>query len=235
MSLFKKKILRDGGIIIFVTIAAAIILKTYIIGAVCVPTSSMEPTLLIGDHVFINKMIHGVEPILASFPLIRFPINKNIERGDVLLFELPQINSVVSETPLYFLKRCIGLPGDTIIVTKDEVFVNNKKINFPYKQNYDEWAPLIEKEGHRIEKIMDEIYIDGIPAKSYTIEKDYLFVLGDNIQHSYDSRHWGFLNQDKIVGKAIMIYWSISQKEYVQKFSEYFHSVRWDRVGSFIR
>lgn len=237
MPLFQKNKLRDAGIIIFVTIAAAIILKTYFIGAVCVPTLSMEPTLLPGDYVLINKTIHGIKPKLASFPFFRFPAIKNIERGDVLLFELPQINNVVSETPFYFLKRCIGLPGDTITVMNfGQIVVPGRgDVIYLNRKNYDEWAQLIEKEGHRIEKIMDEIFIDGILIKSYTIEQNYLFVLGDNIQHSYDSRHWGFLNKDNVVGKAMMIYWSVSSQEYVKKFPEYFHSIRWDRVGSFIR
>ncbi len=227
MTLFQKKTFRDAGIIFFVTIASAIILKTYFIGAVCVPTFSMEPTLLPGDYVFINKMIHGRK--LASFPFFRFPAIKNIERGDVLLFELPQINPVVTETPSYFLKRCIGLPGDTITVIANEVFVNNKKINFPSwlsKSVSMDFGPIV---------VPRNGFIDDVPAKYYLITEDYLFVIGDNVQHSYDSRYWGFLNQENVVGKAMMIYWSVSPQRYDQDISENFNSIRWDRIGSFIR
>jgi signal peptidase I len=79
-----------------------------------------------------------------------------------------------------------------------------------------------------------EIIIDNKPVSSYTIEKNYLFVLGDNLNHSYDSRYWGFLPEENIIGKAMMVYWSRSQLKPSRGFSGFLSSIRWNRIGRFV-
>lgn len=233
--------------IVAVTLLAGLTLKTFVIDAFCVPSRSMEPTLLAGDYVFVNKLIYGARvPRLFHFlQFNRFPGLKQIERGDVIFFEFPDPSSGRA----YFVKRCIALAGDTIEFRNNHIYINCTEVNvytqsdsgwngdekfiIPRKGDvvsltpvsYRRWAGLIRNEGHRIECSGSDVLVDGAVVTRYGVEKNYLFVLGDNIDHSYDSRAWGFLPEDNVEGKAMMIYLSrdISQS-----------AIRWNRIGKFV-
>lgn len=233
--------------ILFVTIIAGLLLKMFVIDAFVVPSASMEPTLLAGDYVFVNKMIYGARiPRFFYFLHIdRFPGIRNIDRGDVLFFEFPDSSSPHT----YFVKRCAGIAGDTLVSRGQHLYLNgaliqsipsggmvwneDAKITIPRKGDIVSLSPatnqgymdIIRREGHRIEVTSDSVLLDGTMATQYKFRKDYLFVLGDNIDHSYDSRSWGFLPVENVEGKAMMIYLS-------RDFQE--SRIRWNRIGKFV-
>lgn len=93
------------------------------------------------------------------------------------------------------------------------------------RAHFSQWEELIRREGHVVERSAAGFLIDGQQARSYTVEQDYLFVLGDNRNHSYDSRYWGFLPEGNVVGKATLVYWSASQVE----------GIRWGRIGTLVQ
>jgi len=253
--------------IIFTAILAALLLKMFVLDAVYIPSPSMEKTLFTGDYVLVNKLIYGAKfpgrlPFPnAVIPFLQLPSLKNIRRGDIIIFELPQKDSSsLSQNLKYFVKRCVALAGDTIAIQNGDVYVNGEVLKLHLdshpnsidefestivpkkgttvditKDNYLDWERLIREEGHTIKMTStSEIIIDNKPASSYTIEINYLFVLGDNLNHSYDSRYWGFLPEENIIGKAMMVYWSLSKLNPSGGFSGFLSSIRWNRIGRFV-
>lgn len=251
--------------IIIVTLAAGLFLKTFVIGAFCVPSASMESTLIPGDYIFINKLIYGAKlpnhlPFsTAAFSSFRLPSLKKISRGDVIVFELPKVDSL-NPDPTYFVKRCVGLAGDSVIIRDGNIFINGNIIRFPSigqinkdnqfgsvvvpqkgsvvtitQKNYFMMEQLIRMENHSIRRLSDStVIIDGKPTKIYTVLNNYLFVLGDNINHSSDSRVWGFLPEENVIGQAMVVYWSAINEKYSSVPSTLFSSIRWSRIGTFI-
>ncbi len=249
-------------LLIGITVAVAVILKLFVLDAAVVPTCSMEPAIRAGDFILINKLIHGYRsshnvPLISSiFPDIQIPSLKKIERGDVLFFELPA-GSRNAERQKYYIKRCIGLAGDTVLFEKGHIRINGKEISRMDWGKTDEkdfmkivvprrgdviyinaltvadWKSLIIGEGHSIEIADGAIIIDWEPRTEYKIEKDYLFMLGDNIRSSYDSRDWGFLPQENVIGKAMMIYWSVDDRP--KDSSPFLSRIRWNRIGTLIK
>jgi signal peptidase I len=238
----------------------AIILKSFFIEAYRIPTTSMEKTLLAGDFIFVNKSAYSIStprhiPILGtrikSFDLVAF---SKPSRGDVIVFEFPEHREGNKIKTANYVKRVIGLPGDTVEIINDVVYVNgrtflednrhlgkkkrvtitDKKIfstknhwdgkNYgpvivPWKglsvevnyKNIDIIGPLIDREYEK--KVVSVegsvINIEGKPVRTYTFMQDHYFVMGDNRKISMDSRHWGFIPENLIIGKAEIIYWSI--------------------------
>lgn len=249
-------------ILIGITVAVAVILKLFVIDAAVVPTHSMEPAIRAGDFILINKLIHGSRsshnvPLISSiFPDIQIPSLRTIGRGDVLFFELPA-GSRSAGRHKYYIKRCIGLAGDTVLFEKGRIRINGNEISRTDSEEIDEkdlmkivvprrgdilhlnalavadWKSLIMGEGHSIEIAGGAIIIDGEPRTEYRVEKDYLFMLGDNIRFSYDSRDWGFLPQENVIGKAMMIYWSVDDRP--KNSSPLLSRIRWNRIGTLIR
>jgi signal peptidase I len=272
--------------IFLATLSAAFVVKMFVVDAVYVPSHSMEQTLLPGDYVLVNKLVYGATtpkhvPFSHSeFPFFRLPKLNSINRGDVIVFEVPaEVNPVLSSQTIYYVKRCIGIGGDTVKIENGTVSVNGKSMSFPAKgnvmpmskneidrrlfpqgaqfnidnygpivipkrgdsihlteANYSQWETLIRREGHCIERrAPSEIFIDGKPMMIYEIEKNYLFVLGDNRHQSYDSRFWGFLPEESVVGEAIMVYWSCITDIQFRALFDRFASVRWNRIGNVVR
>lgn len=260
----RKRLLSYLGIIAL-TLVAGLTLKIFIIDAVCVPSASMESTLLPGDYIFVNKLIYGAKlprkiPFShASLPLFRFPSLKNIQRGDVIVFEFPQVAETRID-PLYFVKRCVGIAGDTIAIHDGNLFVNGKVFRQSHMtligenerygpvviprvgsvvmvtdENYSVMESLIKIEGHTIERLPSSNFvIDGQPASTYKVMDKYFFVLGDNINHSSDSRNWGLLPEDNIVGQAMVVYWSVEAGKSLPRLTGLFSSIRWNRIGTFV-
>ncbi|MAT39415.1 MAG: signal peptidase I [Ectothiorhodospiraceae bacterium] len=278
----KRKKVKDFIRVLAIAFFIAIFLKVFLVEAYRIPTSSMENTLVVGDYLFVNKFIYGVHTP-RSIPLtsIRLPHTQILpglsqpERGDVIVFEYPG-SSPALETPdvLHYIKRCIGLPGDTVELAGKRVFVNGYRQSepsqatfdtytmnqsdveqgvfpagrtynrdwwgpmvVPYEgmvvelslENLEEWRLFIEREGHTIRFTSDaQIEIDGDVQSTYTVEDDYYFVLGDNRDNSDDSRYWGFVPEDHIIGEALFIYWSWDLEEQIRTGS-FFPDVRWGR------
>jgi len=199
MRAVKKRIGEYAGIIL-AAIISALVLKTFVIGAIRVPSESMESTLLPGDCVLINKLAYGA----GLLPALR-----NIQRGDVIVFRFPDDRA----DPVYFVKRCVALDGDRIEIREGRCLVNDKPV--PYGSSGS------GKEDRQFGPI--------------EVPKNYLFVLGDNPNKSYDSREWGFLPHEDVVGSAMMIYWSLPERAASENLIARVASMRWDRLGRIVR
>ena len=209
-----KSKLREYGEAIIIAILLALFIRTFIIQAFKIPSGSMKPTLLVGDHLLVNKFIYGIRiPIIDKF-LIQF---KEPERGDVVVFKWPKDES------LDFIKRVIGVEGDTIQIKDKQLYINNKKVKEQLldekvknklfgKYNDDEISDADAYEetiGNREHIILEQ------PARNKNenfgpvkVPADSIFVMGDNRDNSEDSRYWGYVKLEKIKGEALIIYWS---------------------------
>jgi signal peptidase I len=280
--------LRDYFQIFLFTVVLALLLKTCAIEAFRIPTASMENTLKAGDFLLVNKFVYGPRtpstiPFTAlALPVIRLPGPSSPRRGDVMVFELPPYaREGDSDAHRQYVKRCIALPGDTLLIKNRRVYVNGDELIVPTVRtsdrhllpqgygdprmfpkgagfNEDQYGPVvvprsgdtvllsketyflfkdvIAYEGHEIGlDSAGAVVVDGDPRQTYVIAKDYYFVLGDNRDNSLDSRFWGFVPDDAIIGKAMMIYWSWNEVAAEQGFTERFKHIRWERIGTIIR
>jgi len=197
---YNKWYVYAGYFVVFSVLVSSLIssgVKAYITQAYKIPSGAMMPTLLIGDHLLVNKFIYGV-----GIPFI--DINKP-ERGDVIVFIYPEDESKD------YIKRVIGLPGDTISIVNKQIFLNGEKYQDEFGVYND---PKILHPG-QFNSNRDNI-------GPITVPPDSLFVMGDNRDHSADSRFWGFVNINKVRGKAVSLYWSWDHDQ---------RTVRWDRIG----
>ena len=160
--------------------------------------NSMLPTLMSGDHLIIQKAYHGIKSPFSDEFLIVLAYPK---RGDLIIFKYPE------DERKNFIKRVIGLPGDTVEVKNKEVYINSELLTEPYVIHVDETNPVIPKR--------DNLSPVTVPADSY-------FVMGDNRDQSFDSRFWGFVQFNKIKGKASSIYLSFDKDS---------RQIRWERFG----
>jgi signal peptidase I len=229
---------------LLVTVLLALFATTFILQAFKIPSPSMETTLLVGDHLLVNKFIFGghgawYEKLLPYRPL---------ERGDIIVFKYP------FQDHTHYVKRVIGLPGDHLKIVDQRVFINGKVLNEPYVThdpnvgydplNYNfppkgvqlysspmvpEWATTFRK------------YVQG---DEIVVPPDKYFAMGDNRDHSADSRYWGFVDRDAIMGRPFLIYWSVDASSadytpntFLQRLSGIFETMahlptrtRWSRM-----
>ena len=200
----KKSNLRENIEAIILAIILAFFIRAFIIQAFKIPSGSMKDTLQIGDHILVNKFIYGVK--LPYFGTTIIPY-KNPQRGDIIVFKFKK------EPKKDFIKRTIGIPGDVIEIRNKELFVNNTRL----KQNH-----AIYTDPHIIPQAMQ-------PRDNFgpvTVPENSLFVMGDNRDHSFDSRFWGFVNLEDVKGKAFIIYWSWDNDNF---------GVRWSRIGKILK
>ena len=182
----KKSAFREYAEAAAIAIILALFIRTFVIQAFKIPSGSMEPTLLVGDHILVNKFIYGVK-----IPLIRntlIPITEP-QRDDVIVFIYPLDKSKD------FIKRVIGLPGDTIEIIDRRLYINAKL----YQDRHGFYADR----GNSFASSRVKNHFGPV-----TVPEDNVFVMGDNRNHSYDSRFWGFVPIGSIKGKAFIIYWS---------------------------
>ncbi len=207
-----KSIIREYVEAILVAVLLAVVIRTYVIQAFKIPSGSMLPTLQIGDHLLVNKFIYGTEIPFKGERVFRW---KEIKRGDIVVFKFPKDRSVD------YIKRVIGLPGDSIQVSNKKVMINGKAIEDAYA-HFTSKSVLSSFSG---------------PRDNYgpvTVPQGKIFVMGDNRDNSYDSRFWGFVDKRDVLGKALVIYWSWNLDEpFLSK--ERFVSIRWKRFGDMIR
>ncbi len=181
------------------TLLFVFFVQAFVVQAFVVPSSSMEETLLIGDHLLVNKIYYA--PTACKLERIILPVGE-VKRGDIVVFKYPQ------DPRFDFVKRAIGLPGDVIEIKDKVLFVNGKPLDEPY---------VIHRDYHVFneENTFPELARrDNFgPVK---VPEGYLFVLGDNRDDSNDSRFWGFLPMENLRGRPWIIYWSIkkSSREY---------------------
>jgi signal peptidase I len=160
----------------------------------------MKQTLLIGDHILVNKFIYGVKLPFTMTTII--PV-KNPQRGDIVVFKFPE------DPKKDFIKRVIGVAGDIVEVVDKRVYVNHKLLNHDHGIHTD-----------------NLVYSGDVQPRDnfgpVVVPEHSLFVMGDNRDHSYDSRFWGFVDLKAVKGKALIIYWSWDKEHF---------GVRWNRIG----
>lgn len=202
MAEFRKSTAREYFESIVIAVILALFIRTFIVQAFKIPTGSMENNLLIGDHLLVNKFVYG--PTLASIEDGVLPI-KDIARGDVVVFKYPE------EPERDFIKRVIGLPGETLEVRQKRVYIDGKLLEEPYV-HYLEPPATPSAETERTSFDLRERY------GPVTIPAGHYFMMGDNRDNSQDSRYWGFLPREFIKGKALVIYWSYDSEgdDYVE-------------------
>lgn len=182
----KKRLLKEYVEAIVTALILALIIRAYVVQAFKIPSGSMIPTLLVGDHILVNKFIYGTK---IPFTDKRILVFKKPAKGDIIVFKFP-------ENPKKdFIKRVIATEGDIIEERNKIVYVNGKQIEEPYARHVDSYL----RPG-----IIDPRDNFG-PIK---VPKNKVFVMGDNRDQSYDSRYWGFVDLKDIKGKALIIYWS---------------------------
>ncbi len=186
---FRKSTIREYFDSIVIALILALFVRTWVVQAFKIPTGSMENNLLIGDHLLVNKFVFG--PTLSRVDRAVLPV-RDIRRGDILVFKYP------IDPQRDFIKRVIGLPGDTVELKAKKVYVNNQ----PLDERYVHFLTPASEGGEVTSMDVRERY------GPVTVPADQYFVMGDNRDNSQDSRYWGFLPRDHVKGKAMMIYWS---------------------------
>ncbi len=197
---------RDAAQILGATIILALALKTFVVDAVHVPSGSMENTLLVGDFVLVNKFVYGActpraIPLTGGrIPFVRLPGPGKPARGDVIVFYAPD-----GAPGQLYVKRLAGLPGDTVMFRRGDLVVNGRDVVPPVSA-----------------KPASSPVADYGPV---VVPENQFFVLGDNREGSLDSRSWGCVPFESIVGRAMMVYWSVDAPQ----------GIRWARPGTVVR
>ncbi len=204
--------MRDTFESLVVTVILAVFGTTFVIQAFKIPTGSMENTLLIGDHLLVNKFAFAFH----SGTLARFLPYRAVHRDDILVFKFPGSSEEQSEPGEHFVKRVIGLPGDRVRIFHRQVYVNGQPLSEPYV--YHAWPDML-RSGDDFPS-PDSEYLQGATAlwsaemPSHVKEGELVvpagkyFVMGDNREQSWDSRFWGFVPQELVSGRPLLIYWS---------------------------
>lgn len=199
----KKSVIREYAEAFAIAIVLALIIRTFVVQAFKIPSGSMEPTLLVGDHILVNKFIYGVR---IPFTDIKFFDFVDPKRGDVIVFVYPRDESKD------FIKRVVGVEGDKILINDKRLYINDE----------------LHNDSHGV--YTDHTIIPGHvqPRDNYgpvVVPDHSLFVMGDNRDRSADSRFWGFVNLNKVKGKAFIIYWS---------WGGFMRDIKWRRIGKLI-
>lgn len=199
----RKGKLRENIEALVIAIILALFIRTFVVQAFKIPSGSMKDTLLVGDYILVNKFIYGVKMPFTDYTII--PIEQP-ERGDIVVFKFPE------DPSKDFIKRVVGVGGDTILIQNKQVYVNGElqPDKFAIHSDPRTFPPGLQ-------------FRDNLgPIK---VPEGKLFVMGDNRDESNDSRFWGFVDVSAVRGKAFLVYWSWDSEHY---------DVRWGRLGHII-
>ena len=235
-----KSLVREYVEAIVIAVALALVIRSFVVQAFKIPSGSMIPTLLIGDHLLVNKLVYR----------FRLP-----ERGEVVVFKFPQ------DRKTDFIKRVVALPGDEVELADGKLIVNRAAVPDAHASygpghptgrerflqpfyvprkgetvrldgpNAELYRLLIANElkgrdrPANVDVVDGRVRVDGRVVESWQADDDYLFMMGDNRDNSFDSRFWGPVRREDIVGKAMVIYWSFGNRLW---------QIRWDRLGDLI-
>ncbi len=204
----QKSWVRENLEAVIIAIILALFIRTFIVQAFKIPSGSMLPTLQIGDHIIVNKFIYGIKVPFSGTVLV--PL-KDPQRNDTIVFKYPK------DPKLDYIKRVIGVAGDTVEIRKKKVFINKK----PFNDVYGFFQNL---------KILSSVRDNFGPV---TVPPGKLFVMGDNRDNSYDGRFWGFVDLEAVRGKAFLIYWSWDVQEPLFSIDR-LRSIRFNRFGDIL-
>lgn len=228
-----KGVVRDWLEFIVTLTIMVFFIRTTVVEAYRIPSSSMEDTLLIGDFLMVNKFLYGIRTpdwigvpftkIGFDIPHTRLPALRQPRRGDVIVFKYPK------DPSQNYIKRCVGLPGDTIEIRDKMLLVNGRRYEDPPRAKYADWRVL--PDGVQQPDIVPRNAGNRDNYGPIVVPPDQFFMMGDNRDNSADSRYWGFLPHDNVVGKAMILYFSWDK--YVP-FYRFYDSIRWKRIGALI-
>ncbi len=234
LSRFAKSKLRQNVEALVFAVALALLIRTFVFQPFKIPSGSMIPTLLVGDHLLVNKFIYGTK--IPFTDKVFFPIEK-IKRGDVIVFTYPNTEHDPSKNGIYYIKRVVGIPGDRIDLDGRQLVINGQKVPLEFTGSY-----VDERNGEQFDEYGEDlfgykhtaIFRKGrestnkgsfIPVSE--VPEGYVFVMGDNRDNSQDSRFWGFVPVENIAGKAFLIHWSWDFDS-----PDIQNKVRWNRILS---
>jgi signal peptidase I len=220
---YKKSSWRDTFESLVVTVILAIFGTTFVIQAFKIPTGSMEKTLLIGDHLLVNKFAFAYH----SGGLDRFLPYRDVHLGDILVFKFPGSSEEQSEPGEHFVKRVIGLPGDRVRIFHRQVFVNGQPLSEPFVYHAfpdtlwtgDDFPPPDSEYLHGATALWSAEMASYVKGGEVVVPAGKYFVMGDNREQSWDSRFWGFVPRELISGRPLLIYLS-----YETSRDEYLHT-----------
>ncbi|MBP2673714.1 MAG: signal peptidase [Deltaproteobacteria bacterium] len=198
-----------------IALVIALVVRTLLLQAFKIPSSSMENTLLVGDHIFVNKFIYGYHIPFTKGRVLQF---KTPQRGDIIVFVFPE------DPSKDFIKRVIGVPGDVVEVRDKTVLLNGETLTEGY-------ARYVEgDDASQVVHSRDDMLPVKVPAGKY-------FVMGDNRDRSYDSRFWGFVDEEAVIGKALFIYFSIDWNKGIgwMEVWRWPELIRWGRIGDVLK
>ena len=212
----QKSSLRENIEAILIAIVLALFIRTFMVQAFKIPSGSMKATLQIGDHILVNKFIYGIKLPYLKIPFMGktdlhygktiIPLAKP-KRGDIIVFKFPE------DPSKDFIKRVIGIAGDEVQIRDKKVHINGKLTS--------------DLEGfHTDSRIFPERMQPRDNFGPVKVPPNKLFVMGDNRDHSYDSRFWGFVDLKAVKGKAFIVYWSWDKNNF---------GIRWSRVGQLLK
>jgi signal peptidase I len=229
---------------LLVTVLLALFATTFVLQAFKIPSRSMEGTLLVGDHLLVNKFIFGGQGKWYE----KFLPYRALERGDIIVFKYPY------QDHTHYVKRVIGLPGDRVKLVDQRVFVNGKALDEPYVV-HDPAAPY-DPLNYAFPPVGSQLYSSQIAPEWARDMRNHIkgdeivvpagkyFAMGDNRDQSSDSRYWGFVDRDAIMGRPFVIYWSVeassadySASTFAQRLKGIFETLahlpsrtRWNRM-----
>lgn len=203
---FQGIVSRENIEAIVIAVVLALFIRTFIVQAFKIPSGSMEPTLLIGDHILVNKFIYGITLPFTEKKIFQF---RKPLQGDVIVFIFPE------DPGKDFIKRVIAVEGDQLQIRDKKILINGQPFNDSHG---------VYRDPNIIQGWGGEMNRDNFGP--VTVPPHALFVMGDNRDKSYDSRFWGYVDLNKVKGQAFFIYWS---------WGGLFQDIRWNRIGKIIR
>jgi signal peptidase I len=225
-----------------VTILLLLFATTTLVQAFVIPTGSMEDTMLIGDHLLVDKLAYSPKGAVSQYLL---PYT-DVKRGDIIVFRYPED---IRQT---FVKRVIGVPGDTIRLENKQLILNGRAVNEPYKYHktdyFDSYRDNFPTEPNmRVYPGAEEMLNKHVKDKTIVVPPNSYFAMGDNRDSSLDSRYWGFVPRENIIGKPLIIYWSYESSterlagspvdpEHLKDLAlNFFAKTRWKRTFQLVR
>jgi signal peptidase I len=209
----KKSVAREYLESLLIAVVFALFARTFVFQAFKIPTGSMEPNLLVGDHLIVNKMIFA--PTATGIERAVLP-GRPVERGDVIVFKFPQ------DPERDFIKRVIGLPGERLELRRKIIYINGEPLTEPYAHFLEPPSPVGTPPTGDLRESYGPV---TVPAGQY-------FMMGDNRDNSEDSRYWGFMPASYIKGQALFIYFSFEENA---SLVNAIGATRWSRLLNRVR